>query len=209
MKVIEIKVVGRGVKRKVVFESGGERQVFESHRDSVAAFSLLVGGEFDESVWREFRGDSERRLALDAALSRLDRRAHSEKELRRKLSGNFSGRSIDWAMDELKRLGFIDDAAFAARFAESKSFCGWGPFKIRVELRRRGVEQSIIDGCLGEMDESAVSAVASVVFERKMKSLTRETDIRKRRAKLFRFMLGRGFPAETISRLWDGLGAES
>lgn len=93
--------------------------------------------------------------ALASALRTLTRRDHSEAELRRKLQDKgFAGGEVEAAIGKLKALGYLDDRRFAGQWAESaiRNGRGFGP-RIRLELRRRGVSDSIIADVFARLAE--------------------------------------------------------
>ncbi len=62
----------------------------------------------------------------------------------------------DAAVAELQRLGYVDDARYAQRFAEDRrALDGWGPERIERRLRENGVEEDHIAAALAQRDASA------------------------------------------------------
>ena len=73
--------------------------------------------------------------AKERLLYCLDRRLHSERELRDKLYLKYPPDVIDSAIEEIRELGLIDDFKFALAFAEHRrDLQKKGPFKIKQEL---------------------------------------------------------------------------
>jgi len=140
---------------------------------------------------------------MDAALKILSRRAHSAQELRNKLfKKDFARRDIDVAVAECLRLNFINDHLLAEDYTEELKSKGCGPYKIKLMLYKKGIDKDIINEVAGGR-ESDESRLAAEVFARKMKSLAREADHKKRREKAFRFMISRGFSSDVIRKLFD------
>lgn len=91
----------------------------------------------------------------------------------------------------LQSEGFIDDSRYAAAFAREKSsLTGWGPVKIRFALKEKGIDQSVIDSALSEIDPERAGARLSNLLEAKRKSLEGDPQIK---FKLIRFALSRGY----------------
>lgn len=79
----------------------------------------------------------------------LARREHSFAELLRKLLQR--GAPEELAEIELERLqseGLLSDARFCEAYVYSRSQRGFGPVRLREELRHRGVADSLIDAVL-------------------------------------------------------------
>lgn len=85
---------------------------------------------------------------LALAVGALRRRERSETELREWLEAReeFSLEEIDTALDELISCGEIDDERFARCYAEDKrELSGWGPSRIRDALRKRRIDEELIN----------------------------------------------------------------
>lgn len=78
-----------------------------------------------------------------SALRLLARREYSRLELFRKLSQKYaSGTNIQSVLDQLKEQGYQSDDRFTEMFIRSKVRAGNGPFKIKIELREKGICES-------------------------------------------------------------------
>lgn len=77
------------------------------------------------------------------ALRYLARREYSRLELFRKLSQKYaSGDNIQQVLTQLKEQGYQSDDRFTEMFIRSKVRAGNGPFKIKIELREKGICES-------------------------------------------------------------------
>lgn len=145
--------------------------------------------------------------ALTAAVEILARRLVSTHELRSKLVAKklYSPAEIDEAVLAVKRMGALHDDFLAEDLARSYRSRGYGPARIRTALRKRGIPNEIAeqvlsgnDGEAPEQDpgrnEDAENAFA--VLRRKAAQFRREPDLRKRKAKAVRCLVGRGFSYE-------------
>lgn len=71
----------------------------------------------------------------------LTRREHSRKELQAKLlTRGYNCAAVMSVLDELEAGDWLSDERFAAAYAQSRVRRGFGPVRIREELRQRGVE---------------------------------------------------------------------
>ena len=83
-------------------------------------------------------------------------RALSKKELTRRLVKKGSDEAdAQAAADWLEDIGAVDDAGYAAALARHYGGKGYGPARVREELRRRGVDRSLWDEALEELPEAA------------------------------------------------------
>ena len=155
--------------------------------------------------------EKEKKTALVAAVEILARRLVSTHELRSKLAAKklYSPAEIDDAVLAVKRMGALHDDFLAEDVARSYRSRGYGPARIRMALRKRGIPQAIIEQTLNGKDEdepinrtesdsgqSEDGENAFAVLHRKAAQFRREPDPRKRKAKAVRCLVGRGFSYE-------------
>ena len=128
-----------------------------------------------------------RRSALDL----LARREHSYAELLRKLRQR--GAPVEMAEVELDRLqddGLLSDERFCEAYVRSRSQRGYGPQRLREELRQRGVSQALIERELSSAQRDW-PALARAAFAKRFPDGP-ATEPRER-ARQQRFMHYRGF----------------
>lgn len=97
----------------------------------------------------------------------------------------------------LKAERFIDHARYASAYVREKSrLSKWGRKKIEMGLRAKMIEGNVIVRALEEMPEEAeTKETLRKLVVQKDKSL-KESDARKRKEKLLRFALSRGYDVE-------------
>src|SRR3954454_18976251 len=97
--------------------------------------------------------DPEARLqhARDLAWAALNRREHTVAELRRVLERKrVDADDVAAVVAELQGEGWLDDAAYARRFAEDRRHLdGWGSERIERRLRALGVEAEHVEAAVG------------------------------------------------------------
>lgn len=138
------------------------------------------------------------------ALSLLERRDYGSAELAAKLVDK--GAEPDDAQSAVRymiRVGFIDDERYAAMVVRHYAAKGFGPARIREELRRRKIDRELWDAALAETPESDERAAA--LFAGKMRGRAAEPDsLKKATAALVR----RGFSWDAAKRAADRYLAE-
>src|SRR5678816_2388533 len=97
---------------------------------------------------------------FEAALRKLESRARTVFEMRKHLrERGFVAEVVAEVLDRLSRLGYLDDRAYALRYASwAASEKPMGRRRVAQELMRRGVARDLIDGALDEVfgpDEEA------------------------------------------------------
>jgi len=91
------------------------------------------------------------------------------------------------------------EAAACGCFVEDNGrFSRWGRFKIRFELRRRDLPESLIEEALGELiDEEDYRTVLDELLRRKLRAI-RATSSTDRAVKLLRYAESKGFERSAV-----------
>ena len=98
--------------------------------------------------------DTSPRDARIAAIRLLSRREHSTQELIQKLLKKGFGLSLlESLAKELKEEGYLSDQRFAESYTRSRISRGYGPNRIKQELRQRGTSDEIIANTVFDDDE--------------------------------------------------------
>lgn len=100
-------------------------------------------------------------------------------------------------IDKLREGRFIDERRYAKAFVRDKlRFNGWGQWKIFAALRGKGIPENLVREALDEIDCNDMRSKLLDVARRKAATLNlSETS---GRAKLYRFLMGRGYSGEDI-----------
>ena len=90
------------------------------------------------------------KTALDAALSYLSRRAMARSELeQRLLQKRYSSDDVDNALCRLSEWGYLNDREYSHSYIRAKQM-NYSKKRIEVELKRRGIEDRLIEETLEE-----------------------------------------------------------
>jgi regulatory protein len=137
-----------------------------------------------------------RRSAYDKALGLLARREHSRKELKLKLrQGGYEGEESTAAIDRLGEQHYQDDERFAEALVRSRVSRGYGPMRLRVELKSHGLSDARIRQLLDEAEVDWVASAAEQLHRRYGRAGSADYA---ERAKRSQFLLRRGFDAATV-----------
>lgn len=154
MRIKEVKQSERKKGRFLVrLEDGDILRVTE---DELLRFGLRAGLALGEEELEALRASARASSAKAAAANIIGSRALSKKELTRRLvkKGNEES-DAQAAADWLEDIGAVDDAGYAAALVRHYGGKGYGPARVREELRRRGVDRELWDAALEEMPEAA------------------------------------------------------
>jgi regulatory protein len=136
------------------------------------------------------------------AVKALERRAHTEKELRAKLQRRAAATaSVAETIERLKNIGYLNDERTAESHAYGRlEFQRFGERRVLNELQRRGVDfdtaKRTVEQAYGEVNES------DLIREHLRRKLSRDPDAQlkdqKQFAKVVRNLQGAGFSSGKI-----------
>lgn len=137
-----------------------------------------------------------RRSAYEQALGLLARREHSTRELKTKLrAGGQAGDAADQAIERLRSQRYQDDERFAAGLARRRAAQGYGPLRIRAELKSHGLGDAAIRAAIAEADADWIGSAAAQL---RRHAGGRPPADAAERARHAAFLLRRGFDAATV-----------
>ena len=166
--------------------------------DAKARLSLRDGCEVDREELCAEVEESEKRIARSHSLFLLSRRDYSGAELFGKLRElPVSAPAAQHAVEWLCELGYINDCDFAKRVASYYAKGGYGPMRLKNELRRRGFGDEAADMAMLTAEETSdFVASARALAEKKYGTL--EGLSYEDKAKISAFLARRGFTYEQI-----------
>ena len=140
--------------------------------------------------------DKPERSAYDKALGLLARREHSRRELKTKLRrSGYEGEEATAAIDRLGEQHYQDDQRFAEILVRSRAGQGYGPQRIRAELKTHGVTEERIRELL---EEAEVDWDVSALDQLRRRYGGKAPADHAERARRAQFLLRRGFAAATV-----------
>jgi len=133
------------------------------------------------------------------ALGLLSRREHSRVELLRKLASKGFGKAeIEHLLDELEAERLLSDERFVESYVHSRKQRGFGPLRVKLELRERGVANETM---VKWLDEEATEWLVLAREQHQKKFGSQPAKDLKARAQQVRFLMNRGFSHEMIAKI--------
>lgn len=178
---------------------------FACNVNVVAKFRLRVGMEISAEQLEKIKQGEVRQECFDSAMKFLQRRMHSRSELKTKLGRNdYPSDLIEGVLDDLERLGYVNDEKFAAASTELSA-------KVRHHGRRRAAIELMKKGVTGESARKALEstydthdslAVARELAQKKARSL-QQLDPQVARRRLAGMLMRRGFEYDVVRPVID------
>ena len=130
----------------------------------------------------------------------LARREHSASELLQKLKQREHAEDdILKAVKELQADNLQSDARFTESFVNQRVNAGHGPIKIRHELRRKGVDEELVDVYLDPFQDGWFELMSEQRIRKFGVEIPDEYALKMKQA---RFLQNRGFSPESVMRLF-------
>jgi regulatory protein len=164
----------------------------------IVAAWLQVGQELSEEKVAALQEEDAREVALQKSLHFLSYRVRSIEEVRKNLEKHeIPEAAIQSTLEKLQNAGLLNDHEFARTWIENRNtFRPRGRRALRMELRQKGLPESVIETTLEETtDEEALALTAARKQLRKLQGLD-WMDFRK---KMAGFLGRRGFPYEVVA----------
>ena len=142
--------------------------------------------------------------AEKVSMHALTRRGMSRWELgERLLSRDLDSSVVEAELDRLERVGLIDDAGLAETIVRTQhERKGLGRSALNSEMRRRKIDQGVIDDALAQLDGDDERARAGELAERRarqMSGLDRETAARR----LNGYLMRKGYAFDVVREAVD------
>jgi len=139
--------------------------------------------------------------AKQKAYRLLSLRPHSEKELEKKLrEKGFPAVVIKETLEKLHDLKYLNDASFAKGLARNLAANNlWGNRKIIATLQEKGIAAQLIDEAIAAArQEISEEEAITVLFKKKAAKKKPVAFDVKEKHKIFKSLMGRGFPPGLI-----------
>jgi len=166
------------------------------HTEPNSEISLEINAEQDSKR-------DEQKAIEKYFLGLLSRREYSYQELQKKLKA----KPYSYALGETVLAKFIkknlqSDRRFSQMFIRSRIAKSTGPFKLRMELKQRGIATYIIEQEMNQVDCDWFELALALA---KKKTASWKNFSAPEKSKLMRFLQGRGFEQEHIRHVLEAL----
>ncbi|MBQ7602638.1 MAG: RecX family transcriptional regulator [Clostridia bacterium] len=161
---------------------------------SIYKHKLSVGQEVDKDYIEDIQTESMQSIAFDLCLDLLSKMLKTEHQLREYLHNKGClPKVVNNVVDKLKEYHYINDEYYAQSFVNAKMH-SCGKYKLKNELKQKGIADSIIDSALMTLDnqEEVVHSIA-------LKYMKNKENTRENYAKLARHLASKGFEWEQIN----------
>ena len=183
------------VPRSNIFLDG--KYAFSLDNEVLVKESLKIGQELSSAQIRQLTEANTIQRCHDVALRFLSFRPRSRAETRLRLhQRGYPDAVIEGVISQLERSGLLDDKAFAEFWKENRNtFRPRGQRMLKLELRRKGVQSTIIEEVTENVDEPENALKAAVARARTIPA----GDYQVFRQRLGNYLQRRGFSYRVIN----------
>jgi regulatory protein len=197
------------------------RQRIDVHLDGQYGFTvgldlaierhLAVGLAIDDAGRRQLESEDQRRRAVASALSLLAVQPRTARDLSDRLRRRgFPQPAVDAAIERMRALGYLDDAAYARFYVEARlSATPRSRRALAFELSRKGVEREVAAESVAELSDEDAAYEAAQRRLRALRGLDRQAFTRRLGAFLSSRGFGYGVARSTIDRCWRELDEQA
>ena len=202
-KITKISEQKRRPNRRNVYLDGAF--AFGCNVNVVAKFRLREGLELSAEQIANIQSGEIKQEAFDYALKVLQRRLHSRSELQRKLAKReYAAGTIEEVLNDLERLGYVDDARFAKTKAQSAAeYKHHGQRRAMIELRKAGVTDATARKAVEDVYDPRDNLATARMLAQKQGPRLKKLEPQVARRRLAGMLLRRGFDYETIRPVID------
>jgi regulatory protein len=178
---------------------------FGCNLNVVAKFKLREGMSLSEEQVKQIQLGEVKQECFDRAMDALTSRLHSRSELRKKLMRREYGDAVvDAVLDDLARLGYLDDE----RFAKTKALSAaqhkhHGRRRAFMELIKSGVKGEVADKALTDVYAEHDSTAVARELARKQLPRLQKLEPMVARRRLVGMLQRRGFDYDSIKPVVD------
>lgn len=167
MKIVKFKKTGKS-KYKLYLENN---QTLSLYEDIIMKHNLILKKEIDNNEINKLVKENINYSAYDLALNFISIRLRSKKEIENYLLKKEIDKNIvDFVISKLENEGYLDDYRFSKAYLnDSIELTPKGPYKIKNELIKYGVDNSIISELLEDIDDSTLKEKLYNLMEKQLR----------------------------------------
>ena len=167
MKILKFKKTSKD-KYKLFLDNN---EVITLYEDVIIDNNLLIKKEIDNDTLNNLMNQNNDVYAYNVALNYISIKMRSIKEIKEYLiKKGFSTLIINKIIDKLINNGYLNDVNFTKAFINDQiNLSTKGPYKIRKELVKYGVDESIIESEISNIDNNIIKEKLSGLIKKQVK----------------------------------------
>lgn len=120
--------------------------VIFTYEEVILKFELLINKNIDNKKLKEIEALNNYYKCYYTAIKSIKKKSYTRKELYMKLKEEFDTNLVNEALDNIEKLGYIDDKFYANSYINKQiTTTNHGPIRIRRDLEDKGIDKKIIE----------------------------------------------------------------
>ena len=187
-----------GVDKYRLFLSNGE--VIDTYDNVILDNELLLKKELDNYLYTKILTDTHIYDIYNMALKYIKVRLRSTKEIKDYLTRKkVESEDIDLVIDKLTKTNNLNDDYFSICFIKDKfRFTSWGPYRIKQELKKLGVNDEIINKNINIITKEEIDEKINKLINKQINSNHNKLDNYKLRNKIYANLVKLGYEASEV-----------
>ena len=196
--IARIEVAGPdGRARQLFFDDGSEPRLTSAA--VLKALALEAETVIDAQTFLTVLEEQERSSARNRALQYLGYRERSRAELAgRLLDDGYPATLVSELVGRFVELQLVDDERFAASWTRTRLTAGFGPERVKRELRLKGIAKEVVERVLADVADASATLERARQLIRRMPQATA-----KERASCTRRLIAKGYDIRTALEALD------
>ena len=205
MKIIKYKKIGSN-KYKIYFDDDS----IVLYEDVILKHNLLLKKEIDSELLVEINKDNYKSSIYDVSLKYIGIRMRSKKELKEYLiKKKFDIKDIEECIQKLEYQGHLNDEYFCKCYINDKiNLTNNGLDKIKNDLIKLGIEESVIDEKLSNIDKNILKDKLVKIINKELR-VNVKLPIGKIKQKIVNRCINLGYKLNDINEILDNINIES
>ena len=195
MKIDKYEKIGKDKYR--LFLSNGE--VIDTYDNVILDNELLLKSELDNSLYNRIINETSFYDKYNIALKYIKVRLRSTKEIKEYLlKKKIELEDIELIIEKLIKTNNLDDDYFSKCFIKDKfRFTSWGPYRIKLELKKLGVDEEYINKNINIISNEEIDKKLDKLINKQIKS-NHKLDNYKLRNKIYANLVKLGYDASYV-----------
>ena len=205
MKIESIKKTGK--KYKIILDSG---QIINTYEEVILNNGLLFHKYINTALLEKINTDTVYYKSYNKALDMINRKLRSEKEIKEYLKkSEVEEKDINEIVQNLKRIGLIDDKIFAKAYTNDKiNLSSDGPYKIRKYLENNNIKEEYINDAINSIDQEIINQKIDKIILKKIKTNSKYTS-NMLKQKIMTYLINLGYSRENIIQRLENIKIET
>ncbi|MGI6153757.1 MAG: regulatory protein RecX [Christensenellaceae bacterium] len=198
MEITAVKICEKNKERSNIFIDG--QFACALFHETIVNNNLKPGVQVDTQTLQAIRLEDSEKYAFSVALKYVATKVRSRMEIEKKLyDKGLDEIVVEAAIEKLAEYGYVDDEQYAALLVEEYGN-RYGKRVLKQKLKEKGIAEEIVVQTLEAM---AGEKTALLDLMKKYAYKTRNDEPQKRRQKVVRALLAKGFEYDDIKRVYN------